>query len=79
MRATAYVTLWLPVISESKVIAALRQNTPALVNADDPYVAAAAAGSIVGPAQYAYCANVGGELSCNVRMLLQPHFMWALL
>ena len=47
--------------SESKVIATLRQNTPALVNASDPYVAAAAAGSIVGAAQYAYCANVGDE------------------
>lgn len=43
---------------ESKVIAALRTNMPALVNASDPYVAAMVAGSIAGAAQYAYCPNV---------------------
>jgi len=44
--------------SETEVINALRGNMPALVNASDPYVAAMAAGSIVGAAQYAYCPNV---------------------
>jgi hypothetical protein len=42
---------------QSKVIETLRKEVPAFKNASDPYAAAAAAGSIVGAAQYAYCPN----------------------